>query len=66
MAYNAARKNNVAPEQIAALNPGRHQVALGAVQTAIAHVEIIMGEAAEAQEKAAVGQDSVAPSKMIS
>ena len=44
-AYVAARKANAAPEHIAALDPGRHQVALGAIQTAIAHVETIASSA---------------------
>ncbi len=59
-AYCAAKKNNAAAEHIAALDPGRHQVALGAVQTAIAHVETIMGAAADAQEEAASGGTSAA------
>jgi hypothetical protein len=37
-AYVAAKKNSAAPEYIAGLDPGRHQLALGAVRTAIAHV----------------------------
>jgi hypothetical protein len=49
-AYNAAKKANAAPKQIAALDPGRHQVALGAIQTAIAHIETIMGAAAAATD----------------
>jgi hypothetical protein len=61
MAYEAARKNNATAKQIAGLDPGRHQVALGAVQTAIAHVETIMGEAADAREEAS-GQAEVSSS----
>jgi len=61
-AYEAARKNNAAPEHIAALDPGRHQVALGAVQTAIMHVETIMGEAADAREEVDAGGSGAAKS----
>ncbi len=49
MAYNAAVKSCAPAEQIVALDPGRHQVALGAIRTAIGHVETIMGAAADAQ-----------------
>jgi hypothetical protein len=49
-AYNAAVKSHASVGQTAALDPGRHQVALGAIRTAIAHVETIMGAAADAQE----------------
>jgi hypothetical protein len=54
-AYKAAKHAGLKPEQIAALDPGRHQVALRAIQTAITHVETIMGEAADAQEKTPAG-----------
>jgi hypothetical protein len=54
-AYKAAKHAGLKPEQIAALDPGRHQVALGAIQNAITHVETIMGEAADAQEKTPAG-----------
>jgi hypothetical protein len=54
MAYNAAVKSCAPAEQIVALDPGRHQVALGAIRTAIGHVETIMGAAADAQEKAGI------------
>ena len=49
-AYTAAKKAHAPPEKIAALDPGRHQVALGAVQTAIGHVETIMGAADDAAD----------------
>jgi hypothetical protein len=52
-AYNASVKSHDSVGQTAALDPGRHQVALGAIRTAIEHVETIVGAAADAQEAAA-------------
>jgi hypothetical protein len=49
-AYRAAGKAAKPLAQIMALDPGRHQVALGAVRTAIAQVQNIMGAAADAEE----------------
>ncbi len=48
-AYDAARKTDAAHEEIAALDPGRHQVALGAIRAAIGQVETIV-------EKAEIGR----------
>jgi hypothetical protein len=55
-AYNASRKGNAPVQRTAALDPGRHQLALGAIRTAIAHIETIMGDAADAREKAEIGK----------
>jgi hypothetical protein len=49
-AYNAAAKGNAKLEDLAALDPGRHQVALGEIRTAIAHVQTIMAAAEENAE----------------
>ena len=38
-AYHASIKARATVEETAALDPGRHQVALGAIRTAIAHFE---------------------------
>jgi hypothetical protein len=54
-AYNASVRSRASVTRVAALDPGRHQVALGAIRTAIGHVESIMGAAADAQENAAGG-----------
>jgi hypothetical protein len=50
-AYNASVRSRAPVTQTAALDPGRHQVALGAIRTAIGHVESIMAAVADAQEK---------------
>jgi hypothetical protein len=47
-AYGAAIKSGACDERLAGLNPGPHQIALGSIRTAIAHVETIMGNAADA------------------
>jgi len=38
-AYNAAVKARASIEETAALDPGRHQVALGMIRTAIEHIQ---------------------------
>jgi hypothetical protein len=51
-AFKAAAAAGKPLEQIMALDPGRHQIALGAVRTAIEQVQSIMGAAADAEETA--------------
>jgi hypothetical protein len=57
-AYSAAVKSRAPVEQTAALDPGRHQLTLGAIRTAIAHLETIIGDAEDRQEQAAGGTPS--------
>jgi hypothetical protein len=52
-AYNLSLRRRAPDEETAAVNPGPHQAALGAIRRAIGHVENIMG-AADAQDPAAI------------
>jgi hypothetical protein len=45
-AYNAALKARAPIAEVASLDPGRQQIALGEIRTAIAHVQLILAQSA--------------------
>jgi hypothetical protein len=59
-AWLIAKRAGHTAEQLAPLDPGRHQVALGALQTSLAHVQTILGPEAVAEATKAIQAEQAA------